>query len=438
LGLRGAAAALLAGVAGGLAGLVSAEAKQQRNPGGGPWAAGPCGPKRSDNACKKDGDCCTKYCQKGAGARRGHCRCVKPGQACKKGQSCCSGSICYEGLCIRNTPSKICTVCAKNCAYSSVNAAYAAAKPGDTISIGVGTWPTGIMVSKNIRLTACEGMAGVRLVPDGSVTDSVKPAIIVSNPNDPAAYTVTLDGLEFAGSGKDNEESLIYTVDNNNISFRIIDCAFSDAWAGLNLGNGNQTVAGSTFTRSFYGATMTLTDGAATIVSSSFTGCDSYGFYAMGNFEVANRQKSVFQFSDCEFSGNGGTGLIVYGGIGIATGCTLTGNASSGAGVQWGDLTLHNSTVSENTADDWGGGVYLYSDTYSGLGDDTSLTLLGTTTITGNTAPDASGIGVEENGTKSSTVTGASSSNVYGNLVGDQCETSTDTTTWTNVPNCAF
>ncbi len=437
-GLRGAAAALVAGITGNMAGPGNAEAKQRRIPEGGPWVAGPCGPKRSDNACTKDGDCCTKYCRKGDGAKRGHCRCVKPGQACKKGQSCCSGSICYEGLCIRNTPSKVCTVCKKNCAYSSVSEAYAAAKPGGTISIGVGTWPTGIMVTKDIRLTACDDMAGVRLIPDGSVTDTYdNPTVISSRTGDATPYTVILDGLEFVGTGKDNWAPLIFSESGTNVSFRIVDCAFSDGWAGPSLEDGNTAIVNSTFTRFKLGAVIGVYSGSSTVISSSFTACDSYGYYGAGYYDLASRG-ALHRLIDCELSGNPGAGLQIWGGSGIATGCSITGNSNGGISVMWGDLTLQDTTVSGNTAPVWGGGVWLRGDSYDGDGDETSLTLLGTTTITGNTAPDASGIGVVDNSTAIVKVTGASSSNVYGNLVGDQCESSPDMATWTDVPNCAF
>jgi len=338
---------------------------------------------------------------------------------------------------VRNQPSKICAVCARGCAHTSVNAAYAAAKPGDTLAIAAGTWPAGITVSKSIRLMACDGATGVRLVPDGAVTDGETPAIIVGNPADTSAYTVILEGLELAGSGKDNGESLIYTSEGGPVTFRILGCNVSDAWAGINLGPGNHVIQDSAFTRSYYGATISI-DGSVLVSSSTFNGCDSYGFYATGFQEPADRPKSLISYEDCEFVGNVGTGLVQYGGIGVATGCTITGNGYSGASVLWGDLTLTDTVVSGNDNPNWGGGVSVDANFYTSQGYNASLTLTGTTSITGNTAPEASGIGVVTNGVLIATVTGASSANVFGNLNGEQCETSTDSANWSPVANCSF
>ncbi|MFM9107861.1 MAG: right-handed parallel beta-helix repeat-containing protein [Chloroflexota bacterium] len=445
-GLKAALAALAGGAAARL-GIGEADAKRRgrgddrgngNGSGSGPWPAGPGGPKRKDNVCKRDRDCCTGYCRTRRGATAGNCRCVKVGAACKAGQQCCSGSVCFKGSCVRNQPAKICAVCASGCAHTSVNAAYAAAAPGATIAIGAGTWPTGIEVTKSMRIIACEGADEVILTPDGSVTDSYAlPAIIVEKSGDTTPYTITLDGLTFKGSGKDNGESLIYAPYGGSVSFRVLNCAFSDAYTGLNIGDGAHTVQGSTFTASVYGASVSLYDGTIAVTGSTFNGCDTYGFYALGNQEVADRAKSVFTYTDCEFNSNGDAGLVQYGGSGVADGCTITGNGGGGAVATWGDLTLKDTTVSGNTDDSYGGGASVYAGSYNGQGYDASLTLAGSTVITGNTAPEGSGIAVQTDGVLTGAVTGASDSNVYGNLSGDQCDFN-DGSSWTQVPNCAF
>jgi hypothetical protein len=59
-------------------------------------------------------------------------------------------------------------------------------------------------------------------------------------------------------------------------------------------------------------------------------------------------------------------------------------------------------------------------------------------TITGNTAGDGAGLAVQQAVAAQVTVIGASSSNVYGNLVGDNCERYTSSGPWTPVTNCSF
>ncbi|MFM9107206.1 MAG: hypothetical protein ACKOWF_10980, partial [Chloroflexota bacterium] len=59
----------------------------------------PCGPKASDNHCRKHRDCCTKYCKKGKGGKASRCRCVKRGKKCKNRQTCCGGATCVNKRC---------------------------------------------------------------------------------------------------------------------------------------------------------------------------------------------------------------------------------------------------------------------------------------------------------------------------------------------------
>jgi sugar lactone lactonase YvrE len=87
-GLAGMLGVLLGGTA------LDASAKGSgRNAGKGPIVEGPCGDgSAADNRCKKNSDCCTKYCAQGA------CRCKPNYMACTKGEHCCSGS-CADGRC---------------------------------------------------------------------------------------------------------------------------------------------------------------------------------------------------------------------------------------------------------------------------------------------------------------------------------------------------
>ena len=57
-----------------------------------PAPAGPCGPKPDRNRCRKNADCCTDRC------RRGACRYVKPGGRCHADKQC-RGGVCFNGRC---------------------------------------------------------------------------------------------------------------------------------------------------------------------------------------------------------------------------------------------------------------------------------------------------------------------------------------------------
>ena len=89
---RGALGGLLAGTLS-LLGLVDGAAKKRSKA----TAEGPCGDGSGKaNACKKDKDCCTRFC------RRGRCRCKKVGEGCRKDRNCCA-SFSQPLTCVNQT-----------------------------------------------------------------------------------------------------------------------------------------------------------------------------------------------------------------------------------------------------------------------------------------------------------------------------------------------
>src|SRR5215218_5302102 len=81
---RGALGGLLAGTLS-LLGLADAAAKTRRHA----RAEGPCGNGSGKaNACTKDKDCCTRFCDK----RKGRCRCKQLGQGCTEDRNCCASA----------------------------------------------------------------------------------------------------------------------------------------------------------------------------------------------------------------------------------------------------------------------------------------------------------------------------------------------------------
>lgn len=71
-------------------------AKKRRNAS----VEGPCGDGRGKaNACTKDRDCCTRFCDK----KKGRCRCKKLGRGCSEDRQCCATAgqpmTCQSGRC---------------------------------------------------------------------------------------------------------------------------------------------------------------------------------------------------------------------------------------------------------------------------------------------------------------------------------------------------
>jgi hypothetical protein len=80
---RGVLAGILAGLSGGSWVLADPRKRAGR---GGVTPEGPCGNGRVDaNRCKKDGDCCTGYCNR----KNKRCRCRHERQSCTEDRNCC-------------------------------------------------------------------------------------------------------------------------------------------------------------------------------------------------------------------------------------------------------------------------------------------------------------------------------------------------------------
>ncbi|MFM9108451.1 MAG: hypothetical protein ACKOWF_17330, partial [Chloroflexota bacterium] len=126
-------------------------------------------------------------------------------------------------------------------------------------------------------------------------------------------------------------------------------------------------------------------------------------------------------------------GVLSTGGAARLNGCLVTGSRGGGIQLVDGAMTLADTTVTGNVDSYSGGGVWVITEEAPA-----TLTLAGTTVVTANTAPEASGILVWEQNSFAATLVGVSSANVYGNFVGQQCERTTDRSTFTPVANCAF
>jgi hypothetical protein len=172
---RGLAAAL--GVLFGTAGVADAAKKTGKQADSGPSTEGPCGDGSSKaNRCKRNGQCCTKYClngacrlkpnqmtcAKGSECASGSCvnnkcdgGCKKEGSRCSTSANCCNGLTCQVGVCKSSTKAvcnaKNCkgccngTVCRVGTATSTCGtggAACARCASGQTCTAGVCVSPT--------------------------------------------------------------------------------------------------------------------------------------------------------------------------------------------------------------------------------------------------------------------------------------------------------
>ena len=434
-----------------------------------PSPAGPCGDRsRRANTCRKDNDCCTGVCDTSVGKTnldgKGRCRCMRKGGACSATRNCCGSSMkCINGAC-RKPGACTATVCPSGCPFTSVNAAYAAAADGATIYIGPGAYPTGFEVNKSITLAACGGRPTLtpdRVNPDAMIYESTTDTV--------TRHTVTLQGLNLHGSDNPPDTyglTFLESDGSGTVTFVMQDCAASDTYGVLSAGDGDHVVQDCTISGMyspvyvFVTVTASLTLTGTTISDSSDSGLGSMtgqtgrtarvvidncsfvninttAFGLRGPEDNASRTQTTLSITNTTFSNSGG--IDVVGGVAVIDGCSLTGrgptSGSRGLYVLNSSVTVTQTTFSgfvANRLDSYGGGVYLFA-----APQNSSLTLGAGVVITDNTAADGSGIAVKAVSGGTATVTGASSSNIYGNNTGDDCE-QWDGSAWQPVVNCAF
>jgi predicted outer membrane repeat protein len=178
----------------------------------------------------------------------------------------------------------------------------------------------------------------------------------------PSGGTVDIGAYEFAFTGPIVVSTLVDEIDGN---YSAGDLSLREALALAKLIPGADEI---TFAEALAGQTITLSDGQLTIdsdVSIVGPGADLTTIDADGNSRVFQADSGV----DATISG-----LTITGGQ--ATG-------SSGGGIlAYGDVTLSDVVVADNTAAEWGGGIYVAS---TG-----SLSLL-ESTVDGNSATGGTG-----------------------------------------------
>ncbi len=434
-------------VLGGLLGLAAVDTAEAKRGGGRkkgrPGVEGPCGDgSRKDNVCTKDKQCCTGYCKKGMKNKdgKGRCRCAPKDYPCTKKTVCCKRFSCIDGICQK--PSS-CDVCPNGCPYATVEAAWAATPDGGTIAIGAGTYPTAITVDKSMTVTACTGVDAADVVliykPDSGLQG-------VFEDGDVADHTLNLIGVTIDSTGSDTYGGV---YGKSHLTVNADGCGFQNGGSGIYIYTGAPdpvTVTNCTFS-DFRFAAVEIRAPETTV-----TNCTVTSDVAFSNGLDADGTTATI--TDCTVSLGGGGRAVHTSCSGTATvsritatgggfwlvspdgrvsDCTITDAPGfRGAGLLVGDgaYTLERTTISGCTASLFGGGICARSD-FGPI----SLTLLDGVVVTGNTAPEGSGIATYTIG-PAITITGATTSKVYGNITGDQCESTTDGSTWVPQPSC--
>jgi hypothetical protein len=314
-----------------------------------PRPQGPCGSgKRKDNICTKDSDCCTGICNTRAGKankdKKGRCRCVRQGGACKVDKNCCQKS-CVDGIC--GSAADTCDICPTGCPYTTVAAAIAAAAPGATLRIGAGTYDEDLTVGKDLTLTNCNG--------ESVTLRNATPATrtITFDPTAPITTLLTISNLQITTSTPNDGGGGIEGFGNLTLNgtTRIFGCSNGEGGA-VRIGDGSTNF------------TLTMTDDAE--ISENL--CDSYGggvFIDSYGSMIMNGHAAVKNNGD---GGSNGGGIYLY------YGATLE--------------MSENAVVSGNDGD-MGGGVFLYG------GSTMIMTMNDNATVTGNTAYQAGGVFVD-------------------------------------------
>lgn len=213
-GLRALAAALPIAATVAADGADAKPGHQQRGSGHGnsaPGAAGPCGPKASDNKCTKDKECCTGYCKPGKKGKAGRCRCVAVGKECSAGQLCCGKGTCTNGICTKEPVGPSCTAatCPYGCCLNDI--CQSAANSQTTASCGTAGGACAVCTGSDIcfagacgtwtyqgRFGAAENMTeigGLAISADGltvAVNDRISNTVFISTRPDRASTTWTL------------------------------------------------------------------------------------------------------------------------------------------------------------------------------------------------------------------------------------------------------
>ena len=326
------------------------------------------------------------------------------------------------------------SVCASGCKYTTIAAAIAAAKAGDTINVLDAVHSeSNITVDRNLTI---QGQGAAKTTVDGAengtvfttnagVTSRIQNLTIAHGFNDINGGGVindgmlTVTGITFfqnstggfeapqpnTGGGIFNDGTL--TVSNSTFSGN------GSLQGGGVFNDGDMTVTNSTFSSVAIEGGAIYNKGTAIVANSTFSDNSAEGG-AGGTANYGTLIVTNSTFSD-NFSENGLGGGIANNGTLIVTDSTFSGNFSpEGGGIfNDGTLTVTNSTFFANSADG-GGGI---ANNGTG-GNDGMLTVTNSTFLANSAAFDGEGGSVLNSGATSFKNTILAGSSLSGNCSG--------------------
>ncbi len=459
-----------------------------------PKPEGPCGDgTKQDNACTRDKQCCTGYCEKDVASKdgKGRCRCIRRGSPCKPSQTCCGGTVCDGGVCQR-PPKPVptghaCDPAESVCADAAASCrAYAEHDPeGDYCLLRNGTACTAssACASGNCRSGLCQGFAcdvcasgcpfsDLDLALQAAASGAVI-RVAAGNWRTTSTGGTIADGYDLTVRAC-NGDSGVNVTSSDFATFNMSERASAGStWTLQGLSIRNDGGFNGAFAIGLLGSPSTLNMARCRVEPTAQAQRPETGVWADANVAAT--------ISDCTITGAAGRGAFVSGGgPGYITTATLTrtaieqtatGGASNGMStalqIDGAEVMLDDCTISGNKSHVAGQGAAVTMVTGE-FEDASTLTLAGATVIsgnsgmvtgasgavgvpagfhratvtiggeasvTGNTAANGSAVIYQTGGLGSFTLNGPA--RISGNT-GQQCVDTPDLATFTAVPGCVY
>jgi hypothetical protein len=256
------------------------------------------------------------------------------------------------GLTTRAFAATLCVGPQSGC-YSQIQPAVDAAHDGDTIAVSAGSYAGGITIDKSVRL---QGAGPARTVISGG-----GPVITIGRESDPAAMTVSIDGVMITGGVNDSQPA-------NEVTFGggvLITVSQLDHPPFNGIG-ATVSISNSVITRNAVTSHSVLPPGFCGQRACGFNeggGIDNGGALTLTNVSVTNNTagSTVTLPSAASDAGSGGidnrfAGTLVMhncvvSGNHVTANSPIANNASAGGIGSPGQLDIEDSTVADNTVE---------------------------------------------------------------------------------------
>jgi parallel beta-helix repeat protein len=231
---------------------------------------------------------------------------------------------------------RVLTVCARGCAYTSINAALGLAQAGDTIQVGPGSYLEHVMMRPGVTISGAGNSVSIIT---GGGDDTVVRAYGAGIGRDAVLEGFTIkEGKSFTGGGIDIRGGASPTIRNNLITENAAGSGESYG-GGMFISGGSPLISGNVFTKnsaSWGGGAIAIWDGSTAVITGNYiegNKSDQYG----GGINVTRSSPSI-------------------------TSNTIVSNkAVYGGGVDMSDSSpeFANNLIQRNEGSMNGGGVHL-------------------------------------------------------------------------------